>query len=466
MVKKKEVQQENEELKKENKRIKKEKADLEEKVDFLKSELEKEELIKKTLKREIMTLEQKLGKPKSKRGKVTTILTCSTEAGHYLFDEKADRSRAEEPLDIMVSLAGIKGKEGIPIMICTDRDGKKQIRFNKPDQEEIGREGFSLTGAILNIYDSEKARTTYYIYKKIIEAKNKNPHLSHPNLPWSEVSGKYFVQEKIEGTDLFIFFKQLDEKPPSHTKSLLIDCLVNKQIKDLLSIRRLNFYFDKNLIIRSSHEKKALEVFEEAEILLKKDEKEKLISLIKPFNSRAKYPLRDNASWNYNKIKYVMGPATLDDFLGQELSDPDEIRELVDKRVYFLDWDKALRMTFQSDDIIHTLEWPLPILSPEDRRKKEEYFVRKLSEHGENTEHYWDLRALEGFYRHIRMWFFYRRNQENYPDPDNRFKQHHLNMAFRSLYTHTFGKTPLEKEIANTDLKKVLKLVMHPDCRP
>ena len=179
-------------LEEEKNKIKK----LEEKIDSLKSELEKEKLINKSLIKEIKEGNQ------FRKGKFTTMLTCEVEAGHYLCDENADRSKAEEPLDVMIALRGITENKEIPIILCADRDGKKHVRFHRPTQKEIETKGFNnVTDAILNIYDRKKARTMYYIHKKITDAKEPNSHLSHIshiNLPPYELSGKYFVQKIID----------------------------------------------------------------------------------------------------------------------------------------------------------------------------------------------------------------------------------------------------------------------------
>jgi len=297
-------------------------------------------------------------------------------------------------------------------------------------------------------------------YKKILEGKHKEK----PILPTTIQIGEYIIMNEVIGFDLFKFYENLEQKPKTNSKETLVSELLYKQLRDAAHIRTRKYDFSEKQIIKSAHEKKIIEVFEEADIRLRLEEKNKLSALIKPMNNEANYYFRDNASWNF-KIEQSYAEYFLsEEFLYSEI-EQEKIEKLVNKSIIAIDLDKLKRLTFQSDDALHTLEWPVPTLSQEDIREKEEYFVKKLSEHGENVRNYWNNRLIEGFYRHLRMNYFYKTHEQTYPDKDDKFKQHHLDSAYNNIYEYTFKKLP-SKKIHNTTLDEILELVVHTNCRP
>lgn len=442
---------------------------LEDQVTFLRAQLEKKDLTIIEKDKVIRTLEKELGMKMPRIGEVTELLRILYTVNHYLFDEGENPEAAEPWLDQLFEMYGFKEKKRVTLCIYENRDRKKILSLTEKVQKDIELKSKWL---LLRYENDSAAGIPYAVYKRVLEDRKvmENEKLKErlqalPNLAETKRSGKYLVPQEILGPDLFYFFRSLEEKPDTPAKRVLVDLLLKKQLADTAYIRTGEYGLDKSLIIYSSHEDKILEVFEEAKIPLKEEEKEKLTGLMKPINARAVYPMRDSASWNF-KLKQEQADYFLSDyFLFQKKPDSDEIGEVMAHNLYAYDFDKLVRMTFQSDEAIHTLEWPVPSLSQEEKGINEEFFVRKLTEYGEDTRSYWELRTLEGFYRHARMWLFYRRNQENYPDPEDKFKQHHLEMAFKSLYLPLFGKEPSREELAEMSLEKILQLVMHPDCR-
>lgn len=438
---------ENEELKKENKLLKEKDQDLEQRLQYSDLQIKGKD-------KTIRDLAQK-GRLSQIFDKETTIATQAASVFHY--HEIGKDFKAKLILDDMFS-------------------GREEIRFFK-FEDEYRKEFFSvkretqIKGAKLkeawlfqNLKKKEKADVPRKVYDVITRERKSSPDL--PDIPEIIQVYEYLLMKEVIGPDLFTFFNQLEDKPDTPAKRMLIEALLNKQIKDNAYIRTRDYDFDKNLIIRSSHGKKILAVYEEAKIPLKSDEKKKIVSLTQPLDSIANYPLRDGASWNFKIIQEQADYFLSDEFLFQKEPDYTWIKEKVEESVRAYDFNDMVRMTFQSDDGIHATQWPAPRLPYKERRRKEEYFVKKLGENGENIARYWELRTEEEFYRHARMWLFYRCNQENYPDSGDRFKQHHLEMAFSSLFMHTFGELPLKEELAGVNLEKILQLVMHPNCRP
>lgn len=441
------------ELRGENQRLIETNQTLEQRIEFLEAQHETDALVIEELrkKNEINLI----------FGERTVIANYLSSLMHYL--EAGRHDKAKPLLDMLSRI--IKEKR-MRFYQFEDRHRKKIFSIDREIQTRDAK--LKKVWLYINYEDKERASIPYRVYELI--KKEKKLAQGAPNIPETFREDEYVVMNEIIGPDLFTLFKSMEEKPETPAKKMLIDALLKKQLADTAYIRTGKYEFDNSLIINSSHGDKLLEVFEEAKIFLRGEEKGKIMSLAELINARAVYPMRDGASWNFKLTQKLADYFLSDDFLIQNNPDFEEIKKLVNKHLYAYDFDKLVRMTFQSDDAIHTLEWPLPGLTSEARRINEEYFIRKLAEHGENTKDYWALRLLEGFYRHTRMWFFYRCNQENYPDPDDRFKQHHLEMAFSSLYMHSFGREPpkedLTKEgLANVSLEKILQLVMHPDCR-
>jgi len=482
----KEKDEEIAELKKKVEKYKKEAIANKSEAEAYKSQLEEQKIINQEQQELIKEYEEELG-IESKEGKVTTIIGHLSRASHYLFETKTpDKAtphlRKSIKLDDqkIVRLDNLTKKKEISVFLCKARDGKTLIRLNRPKEKEIIEYGLTLENALLMVYPSaDMANAVYKVYKRTLEDKNNKPTRETPNL-CEKIQAQEFLLEKIipisylTPNGLFSLFHLIESKDfSSHIKKAFIESLIKKQLRDVAYLRTREYGFDKNLIINSSHGDKMLEVYDEAKISLTPKEKRKIKEAGKLIDERANHSFVDGASWNsfphkilvdsyfHNKVAKMISQEIID---YNELNN--EIEELVKKHTYRIDLDKMVRLTFPSDDAIHTLEWPVPILLPSERIRYEQYFVEKLSEHGEDTEHYWDLRALEGFYRHIRMWFFYRQNPDNYPDPEDVYKQHHLNMSFYSIYIHTFGRGPPKKEMINTNLRKGLELMMHPNCRP
>ncbi|MBW2990737.1 hypothetical protein KY348_03465 [Candidatus Woesearchaeota archaeon] len=448
-----------------------------------KSQLEKQVIINKEQEEQIKKYEEELG-IESEEGKVTTIIGRLSKASHYLFDTEdtkifhkaAPYLRKSIKLDQQKKVRLDNGyqKKEILVFLCTPRDGKTVIRLNRPREKERIKQELSIENALLMEYpNAMMANAVYKIYELITQDKKNNPQIEIPNLCEKKQAEEFLLEKVVPTSDLtpdglFSLFHLIEKRDfPEHIKKAIIGPLIKKQLRDIAYLRTKNYQFDKRLIIDSSHGKKMLDVYDEAKISLTLEENRKIKEIGELIDERAFYNFVDSASWNSISHKYLV-----DNYLVKKVLSPDfildhkELEELVNKHVYRIDLDKMVRMTFPSDDAIHTLEWPVPILTLRERTEYEQYFVEKLSEHGEDIEHYWDFRALEGFYRHIRMWFFYRRNPENYPDPGDSYKQHHLDMSFYSLYIHTFEREPPQKEAINTDLKKGLELMMHSNCRP
>nr|MCK4929567.1 hypothetical protein [Nanoarchaeota archaeon] len=448
MIRKKELQQENEELKKE-------KSELEQKVDFLKSELEKEMITNSELRKKIELLKKGGGWLDSVMDERTTNVNLLNLGFWYI--ERGKFYKAKLIFD------GYYGEEkGKKHFIEVKTRFKKKLFL----PAEYIQEDAELVNKWLTIrYENEKeAEVPLKVYNEIEEDKKKNPNLYLPNIPETIHFYDYIVMNEIIGSDLFIFFQELDKKPDTPAKRLLTNALIKKQLRDTAYIRTRNYGFDKSLIIRSSHGKKILEVFEKAKILLKKDEEEKLIALVQPLDSMAKYPLRDGASWNFMIKKEQAGYFLSDDFLFQKKPDYREIGYEINNSVYSCDFDKLIRLTFQEDEERHILYWPYPKLNHKDRVLGRKHLIGTLAEFGENVKHYGLLQTEKILYRDTRMIYFYMCNPENYPDPNDKYKQHHLRMAFYSLYRHTFGKAPSKNELNNASLENMVKLVMHPNC--
>jgi len=455
------------ELKKELEEEKKKNLLLEQQVDYLQSRLEEKDLL----------IEELKGKNElsSVFGEKTMIANQVASIFHYI--ENREYGKARIMLDIIFHL---RQEKELHLYKFEDRHRKEFFSVDSDVQTQDAR--LKEAWLFMNYDYKERAYVQRRVYEVLKEKKEEGAKKESigkqagsqadagipliPNILIPEILrvDRYILIKEIIGSDLFTFFSELDKKPSTKARAALIDILLEKQIEDNAYIRTRDYGFDKSLFITSSHSEKMLAVFEEAKILLRKDEKEKLASLVKQLDVSAHYPMRDGASWNFMISKEQADYFLSDGFLRQAEPDLSEIRERVRKSIYSYDFDKLVRMTFQSDDGIHATQWPLPRLSYNERLEKEKYYVKRLAEHGEDVKDYWALRTEEEFYRHARMWLFYRQNAQNYPDTDYKFKQHHLIMAYGSLYRSIFKREPKGEELKDVGLEKILRLVMHPGC--
>jgi uncharacterized protein YbaR (Trm112 family) len=221
-----------------------------------------------------------------------------------------------------------------------------------------------------------------------------------------------------------------------------------------------------------------LEFYEKHGISLSQSQEKKIIELVSHLNKRAQYPVRDGIPMNYRIVEESAKHFLSEEFIHQGelqknlscsgiyLDIYKDVKKRLKESFFSYDHDDLVKMSFQSEDTILTLECYTPLIPTKKRLEREQSSVEKLRRAGESVEHYWDYRSIEGWIKHSR-WALVRQDNPKYPDTTERtYWQHHINMAHASLFLHVFGRYPSAEEVERITPERTLtELVMHPDCR-
>lgn len=289
-----------------------------------------------------------------------------------------------------------------------------------------------------------------------------------PMMPRMQRVGDYILMDEVIGTDFSEFVPLLMSKPETRAKNLLLNILLDKQMRYNAFIRSRKIDINPSLIVVPEHEKKILEVIEAAsrleEITLKKEGKESLAAKFKSLDARARFSVRDGTPANYRIIKEAADYLLSGRFLqedGRKCSRIyKEADEILRKGIFSYDHDNMMMKTFQSDEAILGLEDYYPALPLSLRKMHELRFVRHIKKFGEDVNYYWDYAVEEKVFRHLRKCLVFM-TDPNYHDPEGIMIKHHLRMAKESL----LGRELSEGEKKNITFNEVFNLMVNTNYR-
>jgi hypothetical protein len=413
-----------EEARREGRELFRRNSDLESRVAFLESRIEEKDLIIEALEKRIKDSGTETF-PNLASGDETQVLGWLTAACHYLLEEGKDPSKAEWYLDRIFSA---RRESKIAVRIYEDNERKTILSLDKILQDKV----LKAIWCYVRHDDREDAQTVYTAYQGIIAARPEpgTTDLVTPRIPQVKLAGRYLAEHMVIGQDLFKFFLELEKRPATPAKEALVDQLVRRQLEDAAYIRTRDYPFRENHAAKTNHPGKILEVLDEAGIQVTRRLRERVYEEWTPLDDAARYRWSDRASWNLAITQEAAMTFLSEGFLNGE-PDHDSIRETINANVYSLpDLDTLKRRTFQSDEAIHAVEWPVPLLDPKRRAEHERYFIAQLARNNEDTSNYWQSRRLGSAYRHLRMWRVYNKGQSGHLDPDGAYRQHHLRMTY------------------------------------
>jgi len=451
------LRRQNLELKQKLADIESELAENEGKNARLTTRLEEQELTITSLKQQKTDLETML-RLQSVEGSVTRNSNNLANAFHYY--DLGNNEFAKQCLSIICDSTK---DDRIRIYKYTDRRHEKEFFFLAKVLHYANLKGRAL---LVKYRTASEAEIPVKVYNHVQELKASHCQLYLPNIPEIQLRvDEYLVMDDIEGPTLFDFFIELEKKPDTQAKKLLIRALLKKQLRDNAFIGTRKYSMEQDIIIISDHEQKLLENFEEEKAINSNSERESIMLLARPLNRIAKHPFRDGASWNHTMAEMKSKLFLSDEFIFQKKPDRTEIEELVQTAVWSVDFETLRRLTFQQDDTIHALEWLYPNISEQERRTLERYSIKMRFLCGDDVSQWHDTRALAGFYRHIRTNLVLKRNSDNYPDPGDLMKQHHLGKAYATLHRMAFGSDPDPGELLGMNLRRIVELAILPRCQ-
>jgi hypothetical protein len=278
----------------------------------------------------------------------------------------------------------------------------------------------------------------------VADKHSQLPIVSYKVPEVTNVLGKYVVIKKVIGPSLHEFYTSLSQsRIESVTKEQIVRMLVQRQLLSTVQIRNLK-HLDV-VSVRTDHVANIEDVFKFSDVKLSRDEREFLKSRFSVLDRIAKYRFRDANSSNY-KLTNEAASVLMMAVEGKERLSDLQLADVIDNGLYAFDFEKLSRLTFQSDDVIQVLEWPVPRFSSGQIMSIEMEALKHMKRHGENIGEYFNDRNISSVYRHLRMWFHHASKPESHPDPIGRYKAHHLSMASESA-SKIMGLDSLVKKI-------------------
>jgi len=422
--------------------------ELEEMIDFYKSQHERDMIIIEEL-RKMNELGQLFGDRTLQSNYVSNTF-------HYI--KTGEKDKAKTPLKIL-----FYDKEKNRIRFYKFEDEYRKEFFSPDRNLQIHNAKLKESWVFIRHENREKASIPQRVYKVVKEEKESQHDL--PNIPEIIQVEEFVLMKEIIGPDLFTFFNQLRKKPCDETirkqRDSIRRVILKKHLKDTAYLRTKDFGFPHHIIVPSTCEEKIVETFKKY-LVLGREAEQKLRKKGRILDLGAYYNFRDAGLWN---VKLEQGVASA--FLSDKILSYEYIHDAIAKGLSQYDFDTIIRKTFGLDDAIHILQSPVLNLSQKEILKGEEYFLEESSKYGGNFRHHLMNRYLESFYRHLRLWDLYEqgklpREKEHYSTEQEimEFKYYHLRMSYSNLYMYVCGEQAQEKELGGVSLEKILSLAM------
>lgn len=425
----------------------------------LMSRLEEKDLTIASLREQKNNLESML-RLEANAGIFTRNSNTLANAFHYY--DLGNNKLAKECLSLICDSTK---EDRIRLYKYTDRRHEKEFFFLNKVLHYANLKGSAL---LIRYKNKGEADIPVKVHDQVRELKANQCQPYLPNIPETLLKiDEFLIVDEIKGPTLFDFFIELERKPDTEAKKMLLRALLRKQLRDNALIGTREYNIDHNIIITPDHEQKLLECFEEAKAIRSAAERDAIVLLARPLNMATMYQYRDGAAWNYTIEEEESKLFLSDEFMSQKRPDRAKIDKSVQSAVWAIDFGTLRRLTFQQDDTIHALEWFHPTMTRQERLALERYSMRMRHLCGDDVSRWSLSRELAGFYRHIRTDLFFKKNSDNYPDPGDVIKQHHLRAAFSALYNMAFGSEPSPEELSlsGIDLRRIVELAIHPKCQ-
>ncbi len=437
---------------------------LNESIDFIKSRLEEKDIIIGQL-REKKELSELFG-----------LETISTTCVSKIFEciEKGRHERAKNLLDAL-----FYNRQNKEVRFFKFADDYRKEFFSPDRGSQIINAKLKEAWLFMKHKDRERADLSSRINQVIRNARN-NCDCSI-NIPDTIQVYEYILIKEVIGPDLFDFYNELNNRYrniATVAKEALLDAIIDEQLEYNAFIRNQDYGFSESQLVFPSYEEKMLEFYRKHGISLSPSQEKKVVGLVSHLNKRAKYPVRDSIPMNYRIIEEDASYFLSEEFMHQAELQKNlpssniysdiykDVKNRLRKSFFSYDHDDLIKRSFQSEDNILALECYAPLIPAKKRAEYEQRSVQKLGRAGENTEHYWDYRNIEGWIKHSR-WALVRQENPKYRDTSERaYWQHHIGVAHASLFLHVFKRQPYAGEIEKITPERTLtELVMHPDCR-